>query len=449
MLMSKSESKLIYSSAQLILERAGMIPKSGPIVAGVSGGVDSMVMLHCLNHLGYAVHVVHINYHKRGVASDEDENLVKLYSTSLNASISTFDIWPEDLHGGNFQDAARNARHHIYREEMKRLDAQGIALGHNKLDRLETILMRILRGSAPSNWDGIEENNPPIVRPLLLSTREEITDLAQHNNIPWREDESNASSHYARNLLRNELIPSMDTLLPGWKHNIERITEYGAIYVQALDALLSVGTNSKSISISKLQSNPELLQNALIHRFLELNGISTNHSTVAEIVQLIDSQSGKFIDLNQELAVFKESDLLVIDKHGSTEHVSIQLPKINTTTPPITTPIGTFYGSQNDSIAGSKVEFRNPDSPITLRTWNHGDRIQIELGGTKKISDLITDWKIPLRLKSSVFVLTLDETIIACIFAHPGYLVRHRTATDWGVDPTSSNSSPITLYLNH
>lgn len=447
--MSKSESTPIYSSAQLILERAGMLTDSRPIVAGVSGGVDSMVMLHCLSRLGYAVHVVHINYHKRGVASDEDEALVKRYSTLLNASVATFDIWPQDLQVGNFQDAARNARHHIYREEMRRIEAQGIALGHNKLDRLETILMRILRGSAPSNWDGIEENKPPIVRPLLSSTREEIADLAQHNNIPWREDDTNASSHYARNLLRNELIPSLDTLLPGWKHNIERITEYGATYAQALDALIGVGTNSKSISISKLQSNPELLQQALIHRFLELNGISTSHSTIAEIVQLIDCQSGKFIELNQELAVFKESDSLVIDSLGSTEHVSIQLPKINSTTPPITTPIGTFYGAQNDSFAGSTLELRNPESPITLRTWNYGDRIQIELGGTKKISDLITDWKIPLRLKSSVFVLTLDETIIACIFAHTGYLVRHRTATDWRVDPTSSNSSPITLFLNH
>jgi tRNA(Ile)-lysidine synthase len=447
--MSKLESTPIYSSAKLILDRAGMLTKSRPIVAGVSGGVDSMVMLHCLSHLGYALHVVHINYHKRGVASDEDENLVKRYATSLNASVATFDIWPQDLQAGNFQDAARNARHRIYREEMKRVDAQGIALGHNKLDRLETILMRILRGSAPSNWDGIEENNPPIVRPLLLSTREEIAELALHNNIPWREDESNASSHYARNLLRNDLIPSMDTLLPGWKQNIERITEYGATYVQALDALLGVGANSKSISISKLQSNPELLKQALIHRFLELNGISTGHSTIAEIVQLIDSQSGKFIDLSQELAVFKEGDSLVIDTRGSTEHVSVQVPKINKTTPPITTPIGTFYGAQNDSIDGSKLELRNPDAPITLRTWNYGDRIQIESGGSKKISDLITDWKIPLRLKSSVFVLTLDETIIACIFAHPGNPVRHRMATDWRVDPTSANSSPITLFLNH
>jgi len=375
--------------------------------------------------------------------------LVYQYATSLGISVALFDVYPHDLDSGNFQDAARNERHRIFREEMNRIGAQGIALGHNQLDRLETLLMRIMRGSAPSHWDGIVEHNAPLVRPLLSSTREDIVAWAQQHNVPWREDESNLSSKYARNLLRNELIPSMDALLPGWKHNIERIADYGSIYVQALDVIIGEDLKSKQLSISKLTTHPELLQKALIHRFLESHDVAVSHSIISELLQLMGSQSGKFIELNEETAVYKEGTFLVIDSHSKAESFSLIVPEISRINQSIVTPIGTLGIHELGDLPSTEIEFRNPGTSFNLRTWAAGDRIQLGHIGTKNISDLITDWKIPLRLKSSVYVLALDATIIACIFAHPDYPTRHRIAPEWMAHSARLDSSCISFYLNH
>src|SRR5690606_25127428 len=114
------------------------------------------------------------------------------------------------------------------------------------------------------------------------------------------------------------------------------------------------------------------------------------------------------------------------DSHDDAVAIAITFPVFNSDTQPIVTQIGTFGLSANDESPNTGIVFRNPETPFTLRTWSAGDRIHLGNAGTKKISDLITDWKIPLRLKSSVYVLALDETIIACIFAHSGYPARHR-----------------------
>ncbi len=415
--MSKFESSPFVEKVHAYLNKHNITPQKGHLVVAVSGGVDSMVLLHVLHRLNYQLHVVHVNYHQRDTSSDLDQALVEKTCETLGLSYKTYH-YPTKMEGNsnNFQDEARQFRHQILETEFDHEHAQAIALGHNKGDRLETILMRILRGASPANWDALKAVDHPRIRPLIDLDRSQIQEYALDNQIPWRDDESNFESDYSRNFIRNNFFSGLDSLFPGWDINLERVASYGLMYQQALDALSNSNEKSK-IQLNHLNHHPLELQMALVHRFLERNGLRPSVGQVQQVQKLLHSQAGKELSIN-DVKVVRDTDALVI--------ISLEIPSHTTE---YVIPIQTILeeGYEDDlmiikKISGPELTHSSayllplPKTDFILRSWKVADRIAIK-GGSKRISDLLNEWDIPARQKSKALVLTLEGTIIACIFS--------------------------------
>jgi tRNA(Ile)-lysidine synthase len=177
----------------------------------VSGGADSVFLLHALRELGprwnLALSVVHIDHGIRGAASLADAGFVRNLAESFGLP---FHLHRADVPAvnDNLEQAARRVRTEFYRHLIESGRVDRVATGHTRSDQAETVLYRLLRGSGLAGLSGIwPTSDPGVVRPLLELTRTDIRDWLSDRSIAWREDETNQDTTYARNRLRHEILP--------------------------------------------------------------------------------------------------------------------------------------------------------------------------------------------------------------------------------------------------
>lgn len=440
--MSKSVSLRVEQAAAEVLQTAGLFPQAGVVVTATSGGVDSVVLNQVLLNLGYAVHLAHVNYQKRGLASDQDELFVRTLAQTWDTEITVWQAKRTEAKPRNFQDWARHYRYERFQELADHQGAQAIALGHHADDRIETLLLRVMRGASPSHWDGLREWNPPLLRPLLGVSRQEILEYAIVHQLHWREDASNQDTQYARNLIRHELIPTMDHQLPGWKKNIDRIADYGTMYAEAMDALLVPLVEGEGIKVDGLKQHSLKLQQALLQRFLEQNGFRVSGGTLEQVARLLRAQTGRWVTVEEETVFLRDRERLLLATVPPTiaDAVLVGIPPLNKTE--VDPAMQATWGVELPMASLALVEpgykpqahewvLPRMEGSLVARVWRAGDRIRKASGGTRKISDLINDWKIPAHLKSYVWVLTLNQNVMACIFGHPEYDPQGCVAPAW------------------
>ena len=228
----KKSIKMAFIQRFLAFAGEKQIPlQSEPILLAVSGGVDSMVMLHVFHSLGLNFGVVHCNFQLRGEASDRDEWLVRQTAVDLGVPffVKQFDTKDfADENGISTQMAARDLRYTWFATLAAEQGYQGVATAHNLNDSVETALLNFVRGTGLSGIIGIHANIGLWYRPLLFATRDEILEYARLHTVVWREDSSNASDVYARNFLRHKIFPKMEALNPNFLRTAERnLTKLG------------------------------------------------------------------------------------------------------------------------------------------------------------------------------------------------------------------------------
>src|ERR1700722_18826322 len=182
-----------------------MLPAGCRIVVAVSGGADSVCLLHVLRELAplSLAGVAHFNHKWRADASDEDEAFVAELAAQSNLPFFRAEAPPVPL-PGNLEQNARRARLKLFSS----LDAT-VALGHTRDDQAETVLFRFLRGSGLAGLAGIKPVSGAIIRPLLDVTRAEIEHFLRSRQIPWRNDAPNLDPRFARNRIRRDLLPQL------------------------------------------------------------------------------------------------------------------------------------------------------------------------------------------------------------------------------------------------
>lgn len=187
------------------LTRYNMLKPGDRVGVAVSGGADSVTLLHVLVGLHcYHLHVLHVNHQLRGRESDEDEQFVCDLSARLGLAI---EVNRAPLAEGNMEQLARDARRAFFADARQRLGLTCIALGHNQTDQAETVLYRFLRGSGLAGLTGMRPVTADgLVRPMLDATREEIRSWAADQALAWREDSSNLNTELVRNRLRLEMM---------------------------------------------------------------------------------------------------------------------------------------------------------------------------------------------------------------------------------------------------
>ena len=210
-------------------------PLPDRLLAGVSGGADSVALLHLLLDAGVQVTAVHVNHGLRGAESDGDEVFVRELCAGWNVPLLTYRAAPPDNPG---EDWARQARYGFYRQAAEETGVTAIALAHHRDDQAETLLMHLLRGCGLTGLTGMSADADVqglrILRPLLGFSRQELRDVLTTLGQPWREDASNADPRYLRNALRLEVLPRLETLIPGAS---ARMAETAAL-LREEDALL-------------------------------------------------------------------------------------------------------------------------------------------------------------------------------------------------------------------
>lgn len=197
------------------------------VLAAVSGGVDSMVMLRLLKTLAgplsYELRAITVNHNIRSEAeSAGDAALVEDFCRKLNVPCTVTELQKNEVaeaaleRGGGTEEAARFLRYRAFDTAADACGAAVICVAHNRNDRLETLIGRFFQGAAGDSASGMKQSRDRIFRPLFDISRKDIEAYAACKCIPFRTDATNADNRYYRNRIRNELMPLLNTLIPGW-----------------------------------------------------------------------------------------------------------------------------------------------------------------------------------------------------------------------------------------
>lgn len=246
------------------------------VVAGVSGGADSVAMLLALLANGVETHAVHCNFSLRGEESDRDERFVRELCRKLGVGLNVvhFDTRKYmECHKVSAEVACRDLRYGEFRRRMKEFDADRITVAHNANDQAETVLLNLMRGSGVAGLRGMKEDTGEILRPLLSSTREDIINYLETKNQDYVTDSTNLESDYRRNFIRNEVLPLLESRWPGAQKSILRTADIMAREEKILDKVADTYlTDPVRLRFEDLDESPD--PSWLIGRFARPFGAS-------------------------------------------------------------------------------------------------------------------------------------------------------------------------------
>lgn len=418
-----------------------LLEKGQPVLVGVSGGVDSMVLLHVLHDLGYTIHVAHVNYQLRGEESDKDEALVEAYASERKIPFDVFKVDPglkEGKNGRSFQEKAREVRYSFFETLAYKFEIGRVAVAHHQDDQAETVLLKLVKGSGMEGIAGMRPkrilspgSDIQLVRPLLDQSRDVIQAYASKSDVPWREDESNASDAYKRNVVRNRILPLLKEYFgDAVPANLARSASiFQGYWEQSLVAELRNRYRQSCpgpdlIGIDALRKQPEVWQKRILLEFMyhRMPDMDVNFHMVEALVDLLDAQVGRRVMLPAG-TVWREREYLLFTPSGSVSHevVEFGVPEKGDRST-IAFEGGkldiSVHIDRPDSLIVSNpdtiwVDKEALDASVTVRPWREGDRmIPYGMSGHKKISDLLTDAKIPTHQRASTYVLESAGKIV-------------------------------------
>lgn len=221
----------LYHEFKQILQRYNLLSKGDVVILGVSGGLDSVVLLHLFvevqRDFDLKLVIAHVNYKTRGTASDADEASVRSYAKKLGLPIEVLILKPKESEG-NFEEWARDKRYEFFEKVRTESSGAVIAVAHHQHDQAETILMNFLKGAGITGLSGMAYKKERLIRPLLGFSKEDLRSYATHHNLDYHEDATNTDQALLRNRIRHELIPRLEGLYN--PNIIDTITRMGETF---------------------------------------------------------------------------------------------------------------------------------------------------------------------------------------------------------------------------
>lgn len=390
----------------------------------VSGGVDSMVMAELFHRAGFPFAVAHCNFGLRGKESEGDEAFVQLWAEEHGAVFHArlFKTGQKaQSDGTSIQMAARDLRYAWFGKVIEEFGYDSLATAHHADDNIETVLLNLTRGTGLSGLLGIAPVKGKLLRPLLLFSKNEILEFAKTENLDWREDSSNASDAYRRNLLRHQVLPVMQEINPSlsrtFNQNLERLRSAEAIVNKQVGQWREMAVIPRQgavyVSIPAVQKADEPV--FLLHEVLQEYGFS--YAQTKQIVTTLDGISGKQF-FSTTHCVTKDREELIVEPLRQLE--GFQPVVIYEDSNKIALPGNAdlaierlTFSPEMDLRANAQTAYFDAallHFPLRVRPWQPGDWLQpFGMGGkSKKISDLLVDAKVPMNRKKDCLVL-LDE----------------------------------------
>ncbi|WP_375416627.1 tRNA lysidine(34) synthetase TilS [uncultured Hymenobacter sp.] len=392
--------------------------ENDPVLVAVSGGLDSVILLDALHRLGAQVAVAHAHFGLRGDEADADEQFVrqlaKRYGLPYFAEFFQTKTFAEK-EGISTQMAARLLRYEWFERVRQEQGLAVIATGHHQRDAAETMLLNLTHGTGLAGLHGIRARNGYVVRPLLGVGKDELHDYMAERRLTWREDDSNDSSLYQRNLLRHEVLPVLREINPNLDNTLqttaERVSGAEEIVRQYIEQTRQQARRDAPeavyLSIATLQATTATV--LVLHELLRPFHFS--YAVVRDIAASFKSTAGRQFDSPTHRLV-KDRDQLVITPRRLTQFGTFQLAENQTDL----LADGLRLRAETHAAAGFEVPRSRSTAaldadklkfPLTLRRWQEGDWFMpLGLKGKKKLSDFLIDQKVPLNLKDDVRVLT-------------------------------------------
>ncbi|PQJ33736.1 tRNA lysidine(34) synthetase TilS [Salinibacter sp. 10B] len=430
------------------IRRHELLTDGARVLVGVSGGPDSMVCLAVLHQLGYDVHALHVNYGLRPGAT-ADASLVQdwcgAHSPPIPLCVKSLDAEVRaEQKDESLQEAARTLRYDAMGRRANEIGAKVVAVGHHRDDQAETLLLNLVRGAGPEGLAGMPPSRPMnanasvrLVRPLLDVSRDEIEAFAEREDLPWRDDPSNQDSDYDRAVMRMEILPLLQKNFPGATDSIAQAAGLMREYVEeTITPILQAHWEDcyqerdigGTLQLAPLRERAPVWQRRLLLKALHemLPGAPQSSAVAKELVALVDAQVGRRVEFGGGTVWRERSVLWFVPEERQPEPVhppvpvpwgeDVPLPGGVLRIDPLDAPPETLdTGDPNVVYADAN---RLVD-PLSVGTWQDGDRLQpLGMEGTRLVSDLLTDAKIPSHRRDSVYLLTTDE--------HPAWLVGHR-----------------------
>ena len=407
---------------QTYIKKKNLLCLDEPVIVGISGGADSVALLHILVQLNYSCIAAHCNFHLRGDESDRDEVFARQMATSLHIPYYKKDfntIGYAELKRISIEMAARELRYQWFEELRITHHAQAVAVAHHQDDSVETVLLNLIRGTGIRGLSGIRPKRDSLIRPFLETTRQEIVDWLNQQNIAYRTDSSNLSDEYTRNYIRLHILPMMETLNPSVKEAIARtaghLSDSEAIYADYIEKeRQQLMDDRQRISISGLMQSvaPQTILYELLNPFGFTRLLSES------VYHALSGESGKiFYASSSGYQLVKDRDFLLLTTTQPKESTVYSIHANDSIETPIHLKTQTSDKSPDFRIEKNKLvatlDYDKLTFPLTLRTWREGDWfVPFGMKGRKKLSDYFSDHKFDRNRKDQTWLLCNGQDII-------------------------------------
>jgi len=425
-----------FNRFENFIDKYQLVSQNDRVIVGVSGGIDSTILLDLLMELKqrrqFEMAVAHVNHKLRGDESDEDETFVKNLADNYGIECFTHAADTRAFmveHKTSIQVSAREIRYKFFQTVKILKNFTKIATAHNANDNAETVLFNLLRGSGTNGLGGIPINRGDIIRPLLFADRKEIEQYAKLKSIQFRLDSSNTKDYYTRNIIRHSLLPQIQGKInPGVVNTLNRTAaifqELGSFINHEIEILYpnvaKVFDDEKLVlDIFKLKNSLLFIQeNVIIKALKDFVHGEVEHAKVHAIMDLLSSESGTSIEIGNDVVVYRDRYNLVFIKEQKepVDFIAEIIPGKKYEFEEFYINTELVERSDVHFSLSPVVEFVDADSAgeiLTLRSWHSGDSfIPIGMKGHKKMSDFLVDLKIPIYQKNNVLVLASRDGII-------------------------------------
>jgi len=403
------DEKLFHSSQRILL--------------AVSGGADSMLMLHFFVSAGFRIAVAHCNFNLRGAESDGDEQFVSDYCDRQNITFFSKHFNTEEFafqEGISIEMAAREMRYEWFNELLNTEHFDLLATAHHQDDVIETFLINLSRGSGIKGLSGIQPKSGKLIRPMLFTNRAEILEYCSRIKLEYRTDSSNQDTIFKRNLIRQEILPVLEQVNPAFRKNalktIGNLNGTATLVQQRMNEIRSFGYTEDDlgamIHIEKFQTLQP--QRTILFELIREFGFQIEQ--VDDILASLNRESGrKFFSGGYRLV--KDREYLLISPQQKTD----QLYYIDEDCSKIQKPIHLSFEKfeRTPDFRFSKqlnmvdLDLDQLVFPLILRHWQTGEYFQpLGMKGLKKLSDFFIDEKYSIPEKENAWILASSDHLI-------------------------------------
>lgn len=401
------------------MHRWDMVPEKGEVVlCAVSGGRDSMCLLHYLHSIapdcGFTVAAGHFNHQMRPEA-DADEQFVRTFCAERSIPFYTAaaPVYDKAQQWNlSVEETGRRLRYEFLERTGSQIGASRIATAHHGLDNAETVLLNLLRGTGAEGLGGIPPVRGKFIRPLLQTSREEIEAYCAEHSIPFVEDSTNRDTHYARNRLRLELWPQLETINSNLTAALGRTAAIVRAENDYLDGLAEekLPTDGTAVSLAALRQAPEVLRRRMLRLMLHRLPTGKKDVSAAHIAAMLE-----LVEKGRGTLTLPDGARITCAEGEMTFSVAQAAP-----------PEQTLHKGEN-RWGDFTITLSGEVEGLTVRSWQRCDRLDVE-NGSRSLKRIFLD--------SGISPLHRDFLPVVCLKgeAKGVYL--------------NENSSPFTLETN-